>query len=78
DYWLANNAKRISVMSSDPDNLKGLDGDRVAAVQKANGQAMLKVRQATQANKNSWIVIAAASPAWAKKVFPDMDEQAAT
>lgn len=78
DYWLANNAKRISVMSSNPDNLKGLDGDRVAAVQKANGQAMLKVRQATQANKNSWIVIAAASPAWAKKVFPDMDEQAAT
>lgn len=78
DYWLANNAKRISVMSSNPDNLKGLDGDRVAAVQKANGQAMLKVRQATQANKNSWTVIAAASLAWAQKVFPDMDEQAAT
>lgn len=78
DYWLEHDAKRISVMSSDPDNLKGLDGDRVAAVQKANGQAMLKVRQATQANKNSWIVIAAASPAWAHKVFPDDDLQTAT
>lgn len=78
DYWLEHGAKRISVMSSNPDNLKGLDSDRVAAVQKANGQAMLKVRQATQANKNSWIVIAAASPAWAHKVFPDDDLQTAT
>lgn len=78
DYWLANHAKRISVMSSDPDNLKGLDSDRVSAVQKANGQAMLKVRQATQSNQNSWIVVAAASPAWAHKVFPDDDLQTAT
>ncbi|KRM21012.1 aminopeptidase [Latilactobacillus graminis] len=78
DYWLAHNAKRISVISSNPDNLQGLDGERIAAAQKANGQAMLKVRQATQANKNSWTVIAAASPAWAKKVFPALDEQAAT
>ncbi|MFL2081551.1 aminopeptidase [Latilactobacillus sakei] len=78
DYWLANNAKRISVMSSDPDNLKGLDSDRIAAAQLANGKAMLKVRQATQANKNSWIVVAAASPAWAHKVFPDLAVQEAT
>ncbi len=32
---------------------------------------MMKLRQATQANKVSWTVVAAAGQDWAQKVFPD-------
>lgn len=76
-HWLDNNAKMIAVISSDPDNLKGLDNKRVMANQQANGRAMFEVRKASQANKSAWTVIAAAGEAWAKKVFPNDDAQVA-
>lgn len=75
DDWLAKGASRISVVSSNPDALAGIDPERVAKYQSAMGKAMMHVRLATQANKVSWTVVAAASPAWAKKVFPDLTSE---
>lgn len=72
DDWVAKGASRISVVSSNPDALAGVDADRVAKNQAAMGKALIKMRQATQSNKVSWTVVAAASPAWAKKVFPTL------
>ncbi|MGX7352843.1 aminopeptidase [Enterococcus canis] len=72
DDWVAKGASRISVVSSNPDALAGVDTDRVAAYQSASGKAMMNLRKATQANKVSWTVVAAAGPAWAAKVFPDL------
>lgn len=66
-------ASRLSVRSSDPDVYDGLDNEKIAAVQKANGKAFIKQREATQANKVSWTVAAAAGQAWAAKVFPDLE-----
>ncbi|GCF93943.1 aminopeptidase [Enterococcus florum] len=63
---------RISIVSSNPDALLGVDTNRVAAYQAARGQALKPVMQATQSNKLRWTVVAAASPAWAKKVFPEL------
>ena len=60
-------ASRISVVSANPDALAGVDSDRVAAFQAASGKAMMKLRQATQANKVSWTVVAAAGQDWAQK-----------
>lgn len=65
-------ASRISVRSSDPDSLKGLDSTKIAAAQKANGRAFSAMRKATQANKVSWVVAAAAGEKWAEKVFPEL------
>jgi aminopeptidase len=61
----------MSVVSASPDLLKGVNPDRIANFQKASGKALSKFRQAIQSDKVSWTVIAAASPAWAAKVFPD-------
>ena len=69
---------RISVMSEDPGAFGGIDQKRVAAYQSANGKALMPVRQATQNNDLSWTVVAAASPAWAERVFPDLKGEAAT
>lgn len=70
-------ASRISVRSSDPDALKGLDSEKIAAYQSAFGKAFHEQRKATQSNKVSWVVAAASGPKWAAKVFPDLDSEEA-
>lgn len=77
DDWLAKGASRISVVSSSPDALSGTDANRVASYQQASGKALANIRKATQANKISWTVVAAAGQAWAQKVFPDLEAAAA-
>ncbi|EGO7952829.1 aminopeptidase [Enterococcus faecalis] len=72
DDWIAKGASRISVVSSNPDALAGVGAQRVAAFQAANGKALVNLRKATQANKVSWTVVAAASEGWAAKVFPEL------
>lgn len=69
---------RISIVSQDPDALLGVNTQRVATYQAARGKALQAVMEATQSNKLRWTVVAASSPAWAKKVFPELtssDEQ---
>lgn len=62
----------MSIVSQSPDLLSGVDSSRIASAQKAAGQALDKFRQEMQADKFSWTVIAAPSPAWAAKVFPEL------
>lgn len=61
----------MSIVSSSPDLLKGVNPERIANFQKAAGKALSNYRRAIQSDKVSWTVIAAASPTWAAKVFPD-------
>ena len=67
----------ISIVSSGPDLLKGIDSKRIATQQKAAGKALHTYRQMIQSDKVSWTVVAAPSPAWAKKVFPESSEEKA-
>lgn len=73
--WLEKGASRISVVSADPDAFAGVDSHRVATYQAAAGKALMNLRKATQANKVSWTVVAAAGKQWAAKVFPDLPEE---
>ncbi|KRG12660.1 aminopeptidase [Lederbergia galactosidilytica] len=72
-----NGAAFMSVVSSSPDLLKGVDSSKIANFQKVAGKAMEKYRQYIQSDKVSWTVIAAPSKNWAQKVFPNAtpDEQ---
>ncbi|WP_406590024.1 aminopeptidase [Bacillus atrophaeus] len=67
----------ISVVSSSPDLLKGIESKRIAAFQKAAGKALHTYRQYIQSDKVSWTVIGAASAGWASKVFPGHSEKEA-
>lgn len=73
NYVIEKGASRISVRSSDPDALAGLDGEKIAETQKALGAKMRPLMDATQANKMSWLVASAAGEEWAKKVFPELE-----
>ncbi|WP_168119719.1 aminopeptidase [Paenibacillus sp. HB172176] len=61
----------ISIVSSNPDLLKGVDSARISAFQKASGMGLKEFRRAIQSDKVSWTVVAAAGQDWAAKVFPD-------
>lgn len=69
------NAAFMSIVSTDPDALRGVDTNRIATYQKVAGQALKKYYDYIQADQISWTVIAAASRAWADKVFPDHPEE---
>ncbi|MCZ8514439.1 aminopeptidase [Paenibacillus filicis] len=68
------NAAFLSVMASNPDLLQGIDPERIANASKASGQALQKWRSYMMTDKTSWSIVAVPSPAWAAKVFPDLDE----
>src|SRR5699024_5108968 len=72
NYIIEEGDSSISVRSSDPDALAGLDSDKIAESQIARSAAMRPMMVATQANKISWLVASAAGEEWAKKVFPDL------
>lgn len=61
----------MSIMSSSPDLLKGVNAERIANYQKAAGKALKTYRKYIQSDKVSWTVIAAPSNGWAEKVFPN-------
>lgn len=73
DALIEEGASRISVRSTDPDGFAGIDPQKLAATAKATGEALKNQREATQANKVSWLVAAAAGEKWAAKVFPDLE-----
>ena len=64
----------MSIVSQSPDLLSGIETSRMADAHVAAGKALDKFRQEMQADKFSWTVIAAPSPAWAAKVFPELPE----
>ncbi|WP_164472719.1 aminopeptidase [Cohnella candidum] len=63
----------LLIDSRDPELLKDAAPDRIAAYSKAAGKALSKWRQHMTSDKFSWTIIGAASRAWAKMVFPDLD-----
>ena len=73
DYWVNQGAKRITVVSADPDNLGSVDSRRVARYNAGHQKAYAQLSNAISSNQISWTIIAAASPKWAEKVFPDDD-----
>ena len=73
DYLIEEGASRISVRSSAPDALAGLDSDKIAEARKASSIAMRPMMEATQANKVSWLVASAAGEEWARMVFPELE-----
>lgn len=65
----------ISIVSEDPDAFADIASERLSASQRASAEALVPFRRLMQADQFSWTVVAAASPAWAAKVFPDVEEE---
>ena len=66
------NACFLHLVSSDPENLKGVDPDRLERAHRAVGRHMKRYRELSMASAFPWSIGALASPAWAKLVFPGL------
>lgn len=64
----------LSIYANDPDVYNGLDPERVGAMQKSHLQNYQEIGIHVSRNAVNWCVVAAAAPAWAKKIFPDLPE----
>lgn len=69
--FVGRGAAFISIISPNPDLLKGIDSKRIGDYQKAAGQGLAEFRRAVQADKVSWTIAAASTEDWAVKVFPE-------
>lgn len=67
----------LSLSSSNPDLLKEVNPDKIAAANKAHGEAMAVFRKHISNSTVSWCVAAMPSPEWSQKVFPDASPEEA-
>ena len=71
DALVDQNAAFISISASNPDLLKDIPANKIAAVQKASGKGLIKFRKATSNSEVCWCVVSIPTEAWSKKVFPE-------
>jgi aminopeptidase len=64
----------LSIYANDPDAYAGLDPERIAAMQKTHLENYSPVSANVSRNAINWCVVASSSPAWARKVFPDLPQ----
>ena len=67
---------RIFIDSSDPDELAGISPDLISTVSQMRQKVLKKYRDQID-GKHQWLIVAAASPKWAKKIFPNETEEIA-
>jgi len=70
EYYKRGDAE-LAIHSSDPDLLNGIDPERIATSRKARLEKLVEPLRKYE-NVSNWCVAATATPAWAKKVFPDL------
>lgn len=66
----------IYIESSDPDGQKGTDPEKRMRIRRKQWPIIKPIRE-KMSSKYQWIIAAAASPEWAKKVYPDLAEEEA-
>lgn len=67
---------RIFIESEDPDALNGINASVLSQVRQMRMKVLKRYRDALD-GKHQWLIVAAASPKWARKVFPGEDEETA-
>jgi hypothetical protein len=78
DDHAARGAAFISIAAHDPDIFSDIDPEKLTAANISAGKALADYRGRLMSNRNTWCVVAMPTPAWARKVFPGITEEAAT
>ena len=73
DYALEG-AAYLAISASDPENLKGVDPNRLIRSQQASGRALKDFDRLQMSSGFPWCIASIPIPSWAAKVFPDLPE----
>ena len=63
-------AAYLAISASDPENLKGVDQDRIVRSQRSGSEALKPFYRLQMANGFPWCIASIPIPSWAEKVFP--------
>ena len=74
---LKNGDALLSIYANNPDVYNGLDPERLGAMQRAHLENYQDISLSVTRNAINWCVVASAAPAWAAKVFPDLQPEEA-
>ncbi len=75
NYYAARGAAFLSIVSDDPEAMKGVDHTKIAARTVAADAAFRPYYERMDKNELQWCVAAVPSPVWAKRVFPEKSEE---
>lgn len=67
----------LSILSDDPDLLDGIDAEKISKAQRARSKALEEYYTYVLNDKCKWSIVAIPSKNWAKKVYPNLDEESA-
>ena len=67
----------LSIIGGDPDNLQGIDPERISVARRAGQLATRPLARLQMAHQVAWSIVAAPAPGWARKVFPDLPQEEA-
>jgi aminopeptidase len=67
-------AARLAIVGDDPNLLAGQDAGLVARANRARAQAYRPALELITASAINWSLVPYASPAWARAVFPDLED----
>lgn len=76
-YEIDSHVCYLHIIGEDPDLLNGIDPVKIKSASLARMKAMQKYQYYTMNNIGQWSIIAYPNLAWAKKVFPDKDDDEA-
>ena len=72
DYMTAHSCPVLSIDSSDPQLLQGVDSKRIQAWRRISGNSLRAYYDAMTAGQFQWAIGAYPTAAWAQKVFPEL------
>lgn len=76
-YYANKGAAFLSIAANDPELLAGIDSEKIGAYQKTRGQALKPYYDKIMINELQWNIISVPTLAWAKKVFPNANDDEA-
>ncbi len=76
-YIIEHKACMLNISSDDPDLLNGIDSEKISAVRKERMKANKEFQYYTMSNVGQWSIVAYPNLKWAKKVFPDLNDEEA-
>lgn len=68
-YFANKGAAFISISASNPENLKGVNPERIAKDNKSRSTALRAFSEKLMSNQNAWSIVSIPTEAWATKVF---------
>lgn len=72
------NAARLGILSADPNNLSGIPPERIAKASRTHSILAKDISDLVSADAINWCLVGAASPGWARRVFPNLAAEEAT